>query len=180
MSIAPQENRIAKAFAATQADEKAIRAHGYRGAIYCGYKGELPGKGKRQFKMRRGELLGVVRGYLAFGQARQDWTNAEELIHGWGAAILDLDSDLRSDRNGAKMFSRALNPPRPSEAYKAMQEAGLKVRVKGRMPKREAMIKWRDPRLSTVEALALMPKWTQSTAYKELGPRGVPAGRRNK
>jgi hypothetical protein len=175
MSIAVQENGIARGFARHAKDEKRLRAAGVK-TIYRADKGELPGK----FKMRKGELLGVVDGLLAFGERRSDWTEAEELVHSWGAAIFDIDSKLRSDLNGAKMFSRALTPPRPSDEYRAMQEAGLKVRIKGRMPEREAIIIWRNPRLSTAEAVALMKGWSQSTAYNHLHERNVPAGRRNK
>ena len=43
---------------------------------------------------------------------------------------------------------------------------------------REATIHWRNPKLSVKEAIDLMNGWAESTAYKILGKRDVPAGRR--
>lgn len=171
---------IAKGFARGLSDEKRLRAAGIITAIYRADQGQLPGNRQGQFKMRRGELLGVVDGLRAFGEAKRDMVAAEKLIHGWGAAVIDAETGLRSDRNGIEMLALALGPNRPSAEFKSMQAASVCERVKGRMPKREALVIWRNPKLSVSEAIELMPKWTQSTAYKQLGPRGVPAGRRTK
>ena len=66
-------------------------------------------------------------------------------------------------------------------ATKTQQQGNMRFyRVKGRMPKREALIIWRNPKLSVSEAIELMTKWKQATAYKQLGKRDVPAGRRPK
>lgn len=56
---------------------------------------------------------------------------------------------------------------------------------KGMMPKADALKIWRDPQYLREQALAVINaderykvEWTPSRAYRELGPRGVPAGRR--
>lgn len=166
---------ISRGYAASAADEKRLKAAGIK-TIYAGYSGEVPGK----FKMRRGELLGVVNGLRAFGDGRREMNAAVKLVHSWGAAIIDIETGLRSDRDGVEMLHLALSPRRPSAVYQDMAAKAARVRVKGRMPKREALIIWRDPKLSVAEALDLMTKWTQGSAYRQLGPRGVPAGRRTK
>jgi len=50
----------------------------------------------------------------------------------------------------------------------------------GVMGVREATIIWRNPKFSVAEAIDLMPGWRPATAYKVLGKRDVPAGRRPK
>lgn len=166
---------MTRGFASGPADEKKLRALGVK-TIYRSDKGEGLGK----FKMRKGERLGVVNGLRAFGEARWDMVAAVKSVHAWGATIIDAESGLRSDRDGVEMLHRALAPRRPSDTYRAAQAAGVANRVKGRMPARQALIIWRDPRFSTEEAIDLMHKWSQATAYKQLGKRDVPAGRRPK
>lgn len=169
------EPKATRGFAASATDEKRLRALGVR-TIYRGDKGEVVGK----FKMRRGELLGVVNGLRAFGEARRDMAAATKAVHAWGAAIIDAETGLRSDRDGVEMLSQSLAPRRPSDAYRAAQAASVASRVKGRMPDRQALVIWRNPKLSVVEAIELMHRWSQATAYKRLGRRDVPAGRRPK
>lgn len=48
------------------------------------------------------------------------------------------------------------------------------------MAEREALIVWRNPKFSVAEAIDLMHGWRPANAYKVLGSRGVPAGRRPK
>lgn len=171
---APQATGNAiRGYARNAADEKRLRDAGVK-TIYRADKGETPGR----FKMRKGELLGVVDGLRAFGEARRDLIAAERMIHGWGAVIADVETGLRSDRNGIEMMARALGPNRPSAEFKEMQAKSVRERVKGRMPKREALAIWRNPKLSVREAIELMKGWTQTTAYNQLGKRDVPAGRR--
>jgi len=163
-----QATGIARGYATSAADEKALKAAGIK-TVYRGDKGETPGK----FKMRKGELLGVPRGLLTFGPARADWTAAEEIVHSWGAAILDLATGLRSDRNGAKMFGYALNPPRPTETYQAMQAASVEARVGGRMSRRRAEKIWFNDKLKIKEKVELtgIP---QATLYNMFGATRVP------
>ena len=166
---------IHRGYAANAADEKRLKALGIK-TIYRGDKGETLDR----FRMRKGELLGVVNGLLAFGEARRLMVDAVKSIHSCGAAIIDAETGLRSDRDGVEMLAQALAPRRPSDAYREAQAKGVANRVRGRMGKREALIIWRNPKLSVKEAIELLHKWTQATAYKQLGKRDVPAGRRPK
>jgi hypothetical protein len=166
---------ISRGYARGAKDEARLRAAGVK-TIYRSDKGEAPGK----FKMRKGEYLGVVDGLRAFGEAKGTIIAAVELVHSWGATIIDAETKLCSRRDGAKMMGQALGPNRPSAEFKSMQAASVRERVKGRMPKREALIIWRNPKLSVSEAIELMTKWKQATAYNVLGKRDVPAGRRPK
>ena len=171
----PLVNRIKRGYAGSAVQETRLRELGIK-TIYRGHKGETVDR----FRMREGELLGVVNGLLAFGEAKRDMVAAVKAIHAKGAVIVDAETGLRSDRDGVEMLSVALAPKRPSDAYRAAQAKGVANRTKGRMPAREAAIIWRDPRFTVKEAIDLMYKWTQATAYKQLGKRFVPAGRRPK
>lgn len=167
---------IARGYAATKTDKERLAAAGIK-TIYRAYDGETLDR----FKMRRGEYLGVVNGLRAFGEGRRDMAAAVKIVHSWGATVIDAETGLCSRRDGVEMLHRALSPKGPSAEFAAqMQEASVKARVKGRMGRREALILWRNPKLSTAEAIELMTKWTQATAYKQLGKRDVPAGRRKK
>lgn len=170
----PQAKGIARGYAGTPADEKRLRAFGIK-TIYRGFKGETPGDNQKkgQFKMRSGELLAVARGLRAFGDARQDWVAAEELVHSWGAAIYDIDTGLRSDRNGVKMVTLALNP-RPVDDYREMQAESVKVRVKDRMPEAKARKIWFNKRLTIAQKLELMDGWSRNAAYKAFERTTVP------
>ena len=169
------EIAVARGFARNSADERRLKTAGVK-TIYRADKGEMPGK----FKMRRGELLGVVDGLLAFGTAKRDWTAAEKLVHSWGAVIFDVETKLRSDQNGATMFDYALRPRRPSETYQAMQAASVEKRTKdGRVGKRAAERIWRNQRLSVKEKVDLTG-WPQATLYNTFKKTNVPAGRRKK
>src|ERR1019366_9570112 len=111
--------RIAKAYAAHKADEATLRKqYGVTVAIFRGDKGETIDK----IRMRDGELLGGPRGLLTFGPNRSDWLKAEKAFSERVAAILDLSTGLRSDKNGARMFNDAQYPPRAKEDYQSAQE----------------------------------------------------------
>lgn len=168
------EQAIARGFARHSGDENRLRQAGVK-VIYRADKGEVLGK----FKMRKGELLGTIGGLSAFGSAKRDWTRAEELVHSWGAAIVDIETGMRSDRNGAMMFDHALRPRRPSEEYAAMQAKSVEARIGDRMGKRKAAKIWFNQRLSTDEKVDLTG-WPISTLYRVFGKSGVPAGRRKK
>lgn len=167
---------ITRGYAATKADKERLAAAGIK-TIYRAYDGETLDR----FKMRKGEYLGVVDGLRAFGEGRREMAAAVKLVHSWGATVIDAETGLCSRRDGVEMLHRALSPKGPSAEFAAqMQALAVRERVKGRMPKREALILWRNPRLSTKEAIELMTKWSQSAAYNQLGKRDVPAGRRSK
>jgi len=135
--------------------------------IYLGFEKQTPDK----FKMRHGEYLGVVNGLLAFG------------FHGEGAAILDVETGLNSRDDGVQMMNAAIDPPKPSPEYMAelaRQKAIVNRIAKGAMLELDAIIIWRNPKFSVKEAIDLMHGWKPATAYKVLGRRDVPAGRRPK
>lgn len=171
MAMSSPAIKIAKAYAATKADEKALRAYGVKaGDIFCGYAGETIA----EIKMRSGELLGVPRGLLTFGPNRSDWLKAEKAVSDRGAAIYDFASGLRSDKHGARMFNDAQYPPRAKEDYQSAQEKSVLSRVGDRTDKKKrAAIIWADPDLSIKkkEAMSGIP---QSTLYYWFGKTTVP------
>lgn len=147
--------------------------------IYRADKGQTLNK----FKMRDGEALGVVDGLLAFGKGRRDIGAAVKLVHSWGAAVLDVETGRISTQHGVQMLNDALDPPKPSPEFMAeiaRQRAEKRRRDNGVMGVREATIIWRNPKFSVAEAIDLMPGWRAANAYKVLGKRDVPAGRRPK
>lgn len=159
--------------------------------ISSGLKAEtiyLEGRGSEtlgRIRMRAGELLATVHGLRALGDSQRDITVETRRLHEMGAAVLDIDTGHRSDRNGVDMLDAALRKLRaervmPEGKAQMMQRKSVKARIGDRMPKREAMTHWRDPRLTTGEALLRMPGWTKRTAYHDLGPRGLPVGPRGK
>lgn len=176
--VTPQ--KAVRGYARHEKDAKRLEAAGLLPRqIYRADKGEVPGK----FKMRPGEFLGVVDGLLAFGPTRRPFAAAVALIHAQGATILDVETGLNSRDNGVAMMDTALNPPKPSPEYLAevaRQRAEKRRKDNGVMAIREATIIWRNPKLSVVEAIDLMHGWRPATAYKVLGRRDVPAGRRPK
>jgi hypothetical protein len=119
---------ISRGYARHEKDELRLRAVGIK-TIYRGDRGETIDK----FKMRRGELLGVINGLRAFGETRRDMVEAVKHIHAASAAIIDVESGNRSDRNGVELLNWALAKfiPTPEQA-RAMQEASMVARLKGR------------------------------------------------
>jgi len=138
-----------------------------------------------EIRMRPGELLATVGGLRALGNSRQTIIAALHRVHAADAAVLDIETSCRSDKRGAEMLHHALARIK-GEATMAngqateMQAKSVKARLKGRMPIREAMAYWRNPDLRNVDAIALMRGWSDGTAYKMLGKRGLPSGRRGK
>jgi len=136
-----------------------------------------------RFKMRKGEYLGVVDGLLAFGPGRRAIDKAVKLVHSWGARVLDVETGKDSCNHGVSMLNVALDPPKPSKEYMAelaREKAEKRRKELGVMGVREATIIWRNPKLSVKEAIDLMHGWKPANAYKVLGRRDVPAGRRPK
>jgi hypothetical protein len=148
----------------------------------------LEGRGSEtlgRIRMRPGELLATVQGLRALGDSRRDIVAAVKHIHSQGAAVLDIDTDERSDRNGVEMLDRALArlknerimPPGKAEA---MQVKSVKARTNGRLPDRQALTIWHNPRLTIGEAIEQMPGWSARAAYMRLGKRGLPVGPRGR
>jgi hypothetical protein len=180
MKSAKSPPNAVRGYARHEKDAKRLEAAGLLPRqIYRADKGQALGK----FKMRTGEFLGVVDGLLAFGKCRRDIGAAVKLVHSWGAAVLDVETWCISTQHGVKMLNAALDPPKPSPEYMAelaRQKAEKRRKDNGVMGNREATIIWRNPKFSVAEAIDLMPGWRPATAYKVLGKRDVPAGRRPK
>lgn len=176
MPPAPSRPRIRCGYAPDAKAEGRLRAAGVR-TIY------LEGRNSESLSrivMRRGEFLGVVDGYRAFGKTHREIAAALDPIHKIGATVIDVETGQNSRDHGHKMFSDALSPPKPSAEHMQMMSKAAAKRLKGRMPKAEALVIWRNPKLSTSEAIDLMKGWKQATAYNQLGKRFAITGRRPK
>lgn len=177
-------HKVARGYARHAKDEKRLIAAGVKpSAIY------LEGRGAERLeriKMRPGEALGVVDGLRPLGDNRRDIAAAVRLIHSWGAQVVDVETGKRSADDGVDMLDEALarihgERVMPSaKIAKEMQAKSVKARTKGRMGQREALVIWRKPELTVGEALMQMRGWSAGTAYRELGKRGLPSGRRGK
>jgi hypothetical protein len=175
-------HEIVRGYARDEKDAKRLIAKGLKERqIYRRDHNEELG----HFKMRRGELLGVVDGFRVFGDSRSEIMKAVRLIQSWEAVAIDVESGERSDRNGAEMLDRGLSKRVAEERMpggkraRDMQAASVKARVNGRMPEREALKFWRDATLTGPQALACMTKWSYRAAYDKLGKRNLPPGRRS-
>ncbi len=175
--------RAQRGYARNARDEAILLASGIKAeAIY------LEGRGSEtlgRVRMRASEVLATVHGLRALGDSRRDIVAEVARIHEAGAAVLDVETGLRSDRDGVAMLDRALARLRgervmPEGKAASMQRRSVKARVGDRMPKREALGHWRNPRLTTGEAIELMTGWSARTAYIQLGARGLPVGPRGK
>lgn len=171
-----------RAYARNERDEKRLIATGVPAKrIYRADRGD---EAWGHWKMRKGELLGVVNGLLAFGNNRKAMMAALDTVEKWGAVIVDMEEipPLRSDKHAAKLLDLGLRKRHGESAMKpgqaeAMNEASVAARTAGRMPARQALVHWRNPALSAKQALRLMKGWSRGTAYKNLKTRGVPSGR---
>lgn len=175
MSDAKATVAIARGYARDEKDEKRLRAAGVR-TIYRADKGEGLGK----FKMRSGEVLGVVDGLLAFGSLRSQMRDAVATIHKQGAVIVDVETGERSDRDGVAMLDAALVKYRPTSAKaREMQRASTEAQTEGRMPKSMAKRIWLNPKFAELgnrDVIEMMPGWTWRSAYHHFGPRNVRSG----
>lgn len=135
--------------------------------------------------LRKGDELHTVLGLRALGDSRYDLVTEVDRIHALGAVVVDAQTRQRSDRDGVAMLDAALRQIRgervmPPGKAERMQAASVKIRTKGRMPAREALAIWRDPKWTTGEAIERMRGWSARTAYVRFGKRGLPTGRRGK
>jgi len=148
-------------------------------AIYRGWKGEVPGK----FRMRVGEVLGVVDGYRAFGTGKREIKKAVDAIHDNGAFIQDVETGQDSCRHGHRLFDDATAPRRHSAEYRRQMadEKAEARRVKaGGLSNREAQIIWQKASAMSADERAEYIRIPRSTLYKMFGKSGAPAGRRPK
>lgn len=126
---------------------------------------------------------------------RRELREAIELIHNKNAVIVEAASERRSDRAAQATAmvldaadelageARGLTPQQAREFGARGGNATAKVykqRFRNRMPLGEAKKIWTDPDLATLSNHRILKRlagWTQVSAYRHLGPRGLGKGR---
>ena len=136
--------------------------------------------------LRGAELLECAAGMRSLGSSRRVIIETHAIVRAAGHAILDPETGMRSDRDGAEMLDAALAKIRyektmPSEGRaKEIGSLGGKARAKkmqnGRMNEKTAKRIWLNAALSTDEAIDRMPGWTRETAYRYFKKRGRKPG----
>ncbi len=169
-----------KGYARNAGDEKRLLAAGLPAKDI--YREDSGAEQWGNWRLRTGEELWIVNGLLSFVTNRRAMMKALDTVEAWGAVIVDAETGLRSDKNGAKLLDLGLRKRHGEMAMKPgqaeeMQEASVAARTKGRMPKRQALVLWRNPELKTAQAIKRMKGWSRGTAYRAFGKRGVPSGR---
>lgn len=135
--------------------------------------------------LRAGDVL-VVSGLLrALGDSRRAIQAAIEAVKAQGATVMEAETGRKAGSDdGVTLLAETLNRIHGERAMptadraRELQRKGVANRTKGRMAQTEAIKFWRDATLSQEDALAKMTGWTMVTAYRQLGPRGLPAGRK--
>jgi hypothetical protein len=126
---------------------------------------------------------------------RRELREAIELIHNKNAVIVEAASERRSDRAAQATAmvldaadelageARALTPDQAKKFGALGGKASAKIykqRFRNRMPLLEAKKIWTDPDLASLSnhrILRQMSGWTQVSAYRHMGPRGLGKGR---
>lgn len=138
---------------------------------------------------RRGELIATAGGLRVLADTRREIVAAEAKIRSSGLAVINLDTGERSDLDGVSMLDQAVKLVHGEARVPDLEKARTNGRKGGerkgqsalsrRMPKRSARRFWGDPLLTGAQALEQMTGWTKETAYRHLGPRDTPAGRKS-
>ena len=136
--------------------------------------------------LRGAEVLECAAGLRSLGSSRLAIIEAHAIVRKAGYAILDPETGMRSDRDGAEMLDRALAKIRyektmPSEGRaKEIGALGGKARGEklknGRLAEKKAKAIWFNIHLSTAEAIERMPGWSKETAYRYFKKRGRKSG----
>jgi len=146
--------------------------------------------------LREGDIL-VVAWFHRLGATRRALQAHIKGITAKKCSIMEAASGRTSESPGdfADMIieagnfyaGRALVPSNPAERGKLGADASpMAKKKKGFMPAHEAIKFWRNPQYPSkehaLEAINADPnysvEWTSSRAYRDLGPRDIPAGRR--
>ena len=173
----PKATAPERGFARNAADEKRLKLAGVR----LVYRNDKPSEEWGKWRMRQGELLGVVDGLRAFGDNPGPINDAIKLVRSWGAAVIDVETGLRSDLDGVEMLHAALLPRFMTPDFLAeMQKKSVTARTEGRMSESKARRIWFDGRYSVAEKLALMTKWSRRAAYAKFGKTDAGPGRRTR
>lgn len=147
-------------------------------------------------KSLRAGVLATVSDFHRLATTADDLRDVRASIHKTGAVILEARTGRRSDdpealadmtHEAVAFYSqRGLTKQDASKLGKMGAAASPATKPKrGRMPKADAAVIWRKVEYTTHEAIAAINadpaykvKYNLSYAYRNLGPRGVPAGRR--
>src|ERR1017187_7545075 len=95
---------IHRGYARNSRDEKRLQAAGVKKI----YREDRGSEQWGNWKMRKGERLGVVNGLLAFATNRKGMMAALAKVESWGAIIVDVEAGLRSDKHSAKLLDLGL------------------------------------------------------------------------
>lgn len=139
--------------------------------------------------VRGDEVLETVGGYRSFGMTRAEIMVQVAVVEKSGKVLQDVETGLRSDKNGASLLDSALKKIKgeksigSSERAREMGSAGGIAKGKkaaaDRMPEEKARKIWFNLRLpSNQAAIDRMTNWSRETAYRKFGPSGRPTGRR--
>lgn len=157
-----------------------------RSRIYVeGFKSETLAGAIRA--LRKGDMLEVI-GFRVLGSNRRDILASYEAIRARGAGVLDAKTGEVARDDGAVMLAKALASIHGDASATSDEELAARSRKGGeamkkkaaakRLGKREALVFWRNADLTVPQALKKMRGWKVATAYRLLGNRGLPAGRR--
>ena len=114
------------------------------------------------------------------GDNRDRIAEIVDRIHDRGAVVLELKSGRRTDERGVSLMADAIREF-ANERRKGLDgKAGAKARwgTPKRMSDKQAKQVWDNTALTVTQAISKMSGWTVATAYRRLGKRGVPPGRR--
>jgi len=149
------------------------------GAVDAEYTGDTP---EEAFQSIRNDDEMLVACARVLADNRDAIANVIEIINGCGGVLIEVSTNRNSRDNGAGIMADAVaalaNEDRGKRSANGKSAAEIRWGKVKRMNKREALVHWRNPMHTTDEALALMDGWKKATAYRLLGERGVPAGRR--
>lgn len=144
--------------------------HIYRGWIKCEHWSRVT--------MRKGEVLGVVDGFRAFGLYRQIKAAVKQ-FHEQGATIFDCITKQDSRAHSIELFDDATGPRKVSAEYAKLladEKADARRKKDGKMLKHHAQEIWLNPKLKTAEK-AKLTKWSRAALYAAFGHSNSVTGR---
>lgn len=137
------------------------------------------------FALYPGQVLGLFGGLRVLGTSRREIMAHLGTLEAQGAVALDIETNERSDRQGAQMLHKALmrihgektigTRERASEMGKKGAIASLVTRRNGRMSIIKARKLWFDQSISRAQFEELTG-WSKETAHREFGASGRPRG----
>lgn len=181
MKKAIQPKTPARCYAPDKKAFDRIAATGYnRNHIF---KGWTVAEHWSKVKMRKGETLGVIDGYRAFGSGVRAITKAVDHFHADGTVIVDIETGQDSKTHGHILISEATGPRRMSAEYreKMADEAAMKrLESAAGLTRHEIEIEWKKPGIMSADERARFLRIPRSTLYAKFKKSGASAGRRPK